>query len=265
MMRKVRILIPLLLLLLPVSCFDPRVDVGIHYSNSREWYSAQAECRRKHIDLVTISDENENMMMIKFHGWIGFHKQDNSLWRWSMGDEKANYTNWEGNDPDSGEHCAYTRGDELVWRSDTCYTAHTYMCYDQRMILVKEKKTWQEALKHCRALEPLDATRPATDDNNNRYDLATLLTGDDYSFAQDKAKENGEGVWTGLRFLAGQWLWMGREPVEHMNITFCPKSQTFCGIMESTGLVLQDCALERSFLCYTTYILTSGGEVIPIV
>ncbi|KAE8283612.1 hypothetical protein D5F01_LYC19015 [Larimichthys crocea] len=183
-----------------------------------------------------------------------------------MGDKRANYTIWRGDDPDIGEHCVYTRHDEFEWQSDNCDVHRSYTCYDQRMILVKEKKTWEKALEHCRALEPLDATKPATDNNNNRYDLATLLTEDDYSFAQDKAIENGEGVWIGLRFLAGQWLWIGREPVEDMNITFCPKSQ-FCGIMESTGFSLQDCELERSFLCYTKHIITSQRDQteIPIV
>lgn len=72
--------------------------------------------------------------------------------------------------------------DKNKWYSD-----RSFMCYDEPLVLVKEKKTWEEALKHCRSLEPVDPSQPATAYQNYRYDLATLLTQDDHAFAREKA------------------------------------------------------------------------------
>ncbi len=70
------------------------------------------------------------------------------------------------------------------------------MCYDEMLVLVKENKTWEEALKHCRALEASDPNKPASAYRNHRYDLATLLTEDDRIFAQKKARgATTYGVW----------------------------------------------------------------------
>lgn len=52
-----------------------------------------------------------------------------------------------------------------------------FMCYDESLTLVKENKTWDEALEYCRTLNKA-----------NSYDLATLITDDDHDFAQEKAQ-----------------------------------------------------------------------------
>lgn len=62
------------------------------------------------------------------------------------------------------------------------------MCNTELLVLVKENKTWEEALIHCRALEAKDPNLPVTAEGNHKYDLATLLTDDDHKFAQGKAR-----------------------------------------------------------------------------
>lgn len=91
-------------------------------------------------------------------------------------------------EPNVGENCAFKYRDTEKWESDPCDRSHSFMCYDETLALVKENKTWEEALKHCRALEAVDPSKPATDYQNHRYDLATLLTDDDQVFAQTKAQ-----------------------------------------------------------------------------
>lgn len=54
---------------------------------------------------------------------------------------------------------------------------------------MKQQKTWEEALKHCRAMEAVDISKPATNYQNYRYDLATLLIPDDHVYAREKAQE----------------------------------------------------------------------------
>lgn len=92
-------------------------------------------------------------------------------------------------EPDDDDNCAFKRKKQEAWHGTKCGSTHSFMCYDERLVLVKEKKTWEEALEHCRALEALDPSKPATAYQNHRYDLATLLTEDDHVFAQEKAQE----------------------------------------------------------------------------
>lgn len=61
--------------------------------------------------------------------------------------------------------------------SEKCDVPHTYLCYDEDLVLVKENKTWEEALEHCRTLK-----------EGNRYDLATLITPDDHNYARERAQ-----------------------------------------------------------------------------
>lgn len=92
-------------------------------------------------------------------------------------------------EPGDDDNCAIKHRKQEAWRGTKCGHRHSFMCYDERLVLVKEKKTWEEALEHCRALEALDPSKPATAHQNHRYDLATLLTEDDHVFAQEKAQE----------------------------------------------------------------------------
>lgn len=91
-------------------------------------------------------------------------------------------------EPGVGENCAFKYSRTENWKSDRCDRHHTFMCYDETLVLVNESKTWEEALKHCRALKAVDPSKPATAYQNHRYDLATLLTDDDWVFARKKAQ-----------------------------------------------------------------------------
>lgn len=94
MMKKVCILVPLLLLLPPVKLRDLRAQTFIYYDTAKSWADAQAVCRENHTDLITIRDATENLDF--FHGWLGLYRDDStSDWKWSRGDEKANFTTWK--------------------------------------------------------------------------------------------------------------------------------------------------------------------------
>lgn len=80
------------------------------------------------------------------------------------------------------ENCGLKYRNEDTWRTDDCTKENLFMCYE-RLILVKENKTWEEALEHCRSLGD---KVPA--DWNSWYDLATLMTEDDITYALQKAK-----------------------------------------------------------------------------
>lgn len=86
--------------------------------------------------------------------------------------------------PRGGEDCAFKHMNVDVWESHPCDKKHSYICYDERLVLVKKMSTWEEALRYCRALEAVDSSKPATFHQNHRYDLATLLTPDDMAYAR---------------------------------------------------------------------------------
>lgn len=62
-------------------------------------------------------------------------------------------------------------------------------------------------------------------------------------------------VWTGLRFLAGDWLWMNKATLRYSDLPRCPQRGQQCGALakKDTGSVEgTDCLLKLNFLCYSS-------------
>ncbi|MEQ2162784.1 hypothetical protein GOODEAATRI_023346, partial [Goodea atripinnis] len=152
-----------------------------HYSTMVTWQEAQHACRKSHTDLVTIRNEKQRQNFSHGQGWIGLYRENNAgPWKWSRGDDKATFFFWSSGEPQDDKHCAVqwpSKSGPNYWAPDGCDTKHTYMCYDETLVLVKENKTWEEALEHCRTLTEV-----------NRYDLVTLITPDDYDYARERAQ-----------------------------------------------------------------------------
>ncbi|KAI3360240.1 hypothetical protein L3Q82_014554, partial [Scortum barcoo] len=256
MMKKICILVALLLVLPPVCelYVGLRREAFIYYYDFKNWYDAQATCRRYYTDLVTISDEEENQDFFSGWGWIGLYKDENSQWRWSRRNEIANFTSWKDGEPQCDKRCAFKDPSTNKWESDYCGKNHYFLCSDESLVLVKENKTWEEALNHCRSLEAANQSLPATAYQNHRYDLVTLVTDDDYNYALKKARgATTVGVWTGLRFLADEWVWVGGETVQMKDLPKCPTKN--CVVLNnSTNFIKeQDCHEKRNFLCYRKF------------
>ncbi|XP_029364940.1 uncharacterized protein LOC115047875 [Echeneis naucrates] len=224
-----------------------------HYTDSQTWWQARDFCRRKHTDLVTIRSKEEATTFFNFRGWIGLYRfMGDSSWKWSYGKEDANYTNFILDELESHTRlCAYKRTQELEWRQSRCDDSHTFLCFDDKRVLVKKKRTWESALNYCRNIE--DKYNPQQSYQNHRYDLATLITEDDRNFAKAKAQEaDTEEVWTALRFLAGGWIWTSGETVTYRDIKSCPKTK-LCGTVARNNTMpfgRQDCQKKLNFLCY---------------
>ncbi|KAF3847040.1 hypothetical protein F7725_004118 [Dissostichus mawsoni] len=97
-----------------------------------------------------------------------------------------------------------------TWADYQCDRRERFLCYNETLVLVKRKKTWDQALRHCRLLEAKNPQKAVNLRWNYRYDLASVLTPDDRAYARLRAGEaSTDQVWTGLRLLAGQWFWTG--------------------------------------------------------
>uniref|UniRef100_A0A672GBX2 C-type lectin domain-containing protein n=1 Tax=Salarias fasciatus TaxID=181472 RepID=A0A672GBX2_SALFA len=73
-----------------------------------------------------------------------------------------------------------------------------FFCY--RAIVVREKKTWEEALDHCR---------------KHHRDLASVASDTEMLLIQGELRKSctTERVWIGLHFLPDRWLWVDRQPL----------------------------------------------------
>lgn len=123
-----------------------------------------------------------------------------------------------------------------------CDTKHSFFCYESDLVLVKENKTWEEALEYCR---------------DQDSDLPSLLSEAEQSSAKKTTSEaQTSQVWTGLRFLAGQWLWVNGDGLEFQDwpageMPFCPARYLHCGTLdkEEEHWGTRDCKEKLNFLC----------------
>lgn len=96
MMKNMLILLPLLLHS-HVAAVGLRVDKYVHYNEMVQWKDAQDFCRKHHTDLLTIRDEEDNPHFFSTQGWIGLYRDNcNSDWKWSLRNDSAKFTLWEG-------------------------------------------------------------------------------------------------------------------------------------------------------------------------
>ncbi|XP_043955102.1 struthiocalcin-1-like isoform X2 [Gambusia affinis] len=204
-MMNIFIFVPLMLVLHFICGDQPPLREGniTFHDEHKTLAEAQAYCRTHHTDLITSGEKTD--LPSNYKGWIGLH----IVWKWS-----------------SGGNCNYKLG---------------FLCYDERLVLVKENKTWEEALEHCRTMK-----------EGKNYTLATLNTIDDHNFAREKAQlATSEEVWTGLRYLGDEWFWVGGGPVQYQGIPRCPAER--CGVLEKnsdSSFGIRDCNERRNFFCY---------------
>lgn len=81
------------------------------------------------------------------------------------------------------------------------------------MVLVKENKTWEDALEYCRT---------------NHQDLVSITSLEDQILVQEKAKNASTShIWMGLRYTCtlGLWFWVTDEAISYENWTQDPKKE----------------------------------------
>lgn len=221
-----------------------------------DWPAAQEYCREHHTDLATFRNKSEfgalqSPCTFQTQCWIGLQRDDNDpdVWNWSDGDESS-FTNWnrKSNQPDNqlgNENCVAMG--MALWYDFQCDRQNAFLCYEDGPILVKENKTWEEALEHCRTLD-VDPDSSGTY-FSHLYDLAHMhFEGNDGKNMIRHAET--QEVWIGLRFLAGNWLWVNGIPLQEQ-LPVCPAPRMHCGTMTKTGefLRLRDCLERRNFFC----------------
>ncbi|KAI9522152.1 hypothetical protein NQZ68_038788 [Dissostichus eleginoides] len=173
------------------------------------WLQAQSYCREHHTDLVSgleqINSTEFKNITKQFNNqdlWIGLFRE---VWSWSDG-KNFSFRHW---DPDSFEDegdkdCAMTKTNEK-WSPDICTKPKPFYCYDDKVILIKENKTWEEALDYCRA---------------KHRDLVSITDSHQQRWVEKRAKmADTEFVWLGMRYTCtlDLWFWVSDRLVCYDN------------------------------------------------
>ncbi|XP_034006137.1 C-type mannose receptor 2-like [Trematomus bernacchii] len=159
---------------------------------TKNWLEAQSYCREHHTDLVsgfkqmnstefketikTVSNPNNDF-------WIGLFRD---TWSWSDG-KNFSFRHWEDSFEDVASKCAMTTPNGK-WSSNTCTNKKPFYCYayGDKVILIKVKKTWDEALTYCR---------------ENHRDLVSITDRHQQRWVEKRAKmADTEFVWLGMRY-----------------------------------------------------------------
>ncbi|XP_029577766.1 lithostathine-1-beta-like [Salmo trutta] len=104
-------------------------------------------------------------------------------------------------------------------------------------------KTWEEALEYCR---------------DHYTDLPSLLSETEHLQAQSKIEAaQTDHVWTGLIFLAREWLWVNGDHLEYQawsggELPHCPAQYLHCGTLtrDEEHWGTRNCEERMNFLCY---------------
>ncbi|XP_034721734.1 uncharacterized protein LOC117940580 [Etheostoma cragini] len=232
--------------------YGPNGDVQYTYKfvpQAKSWPEARQICSTdSQHDLATFqsfSDLRDALDPQDYPVWIGLYR-DGGTWKWSS--RVSEYRNWEGK-PGSDD-CVSISSETKRMSTQDCAARFPSLCYTDNLVLVKENKTWEGALEHCRALN--SNSRPYL-----RYELVSVQPGGDHDYLMNRVMEaETEEVWAGLRFLAGEWLWVNGASMLYSDLPLCPPVVQHCGALSknSTGsMETRDCSEKRNFMCYSTY------------
>lgn len=144
------------------------------------WYEAQQYCRGKFDDLATVTRETTDQFIST--GWIGLYREGGKTWSWS-GDLTSDYRNWASGQPLT-EDCAFFDNVTQQWYSEQCSEELPFICYDDYLEVVKENKTWEEALKYCQSMISKSCTD--LDTCVYRRSLMSLTYEKEYTYARDR-------------------------------------------------------------------------------
>lgn len=111
------------------------------------------------------------------------------------------------------------------WYDSLSSYKNHFFCYN--VVVVRQRKTWEEALKYCR---------------EHHRDLASIASETEMLLIKKELDKNltTEHVWIGLHFFPGRWLWVDRQPLEYKawgqeGEPSCPEVSLECGALQVTG------------------------------
>ncbi|KAA0724071.1 C-type lectin domain family 10 member A MMGL [Triplophysa tibetana] len=186
-------------------CYNDSSKRYIIERSNKTWRDAQRFCRENHSDLTSVRNKTENEHIQEIINntdksvWIGLFRDS---WEWSDNSDST-FRNWKSGEPNNnGEVCTEVHmSAQGQWNDAGCHHTITFVCHEDRLILIKENLTWSEALKYCR---------------ENHMDLFSVhLNMSEKNLNTVVQHASTREVWLGLRHscIVGIWFWVSGEIV----------------------------------------------------
>uniref|UniRef100_A0A8C2CJK3 C-type lectin domain-containing protein n=1 Tax=Cyprinus carpio TaxID=7962 RepID=A0A8C2CJK3_CYPCA len=190
----------------------------VSVQEKKNWTEAQKYCRQYHTDLASVRNQIKNDAIQKIINqtltscseddqvWIGLHR----LWVWSD-NSTSTFTNpfstfWKPgiNNIKNNRNSICTSvviRDEGRWTDEDCSNQRPFVCYDDKLVLIRENKTWTEALRHCRNMD-MELVSVDSEQMQRRVMNVTLSA-------------SSAHMWLGLRHscTVGIWFWVNGQTV----------------------------------------------------
>ncbi|XP_058618756.1 C-type mannose receptor 2-like [Onychostoma macrolepis] len=188
-------------------CYNGSSKGFVPVQELKNWTEAQKYCRQKHTDLASVRNQSENHQIQNIinqsltsphQAWIGLYR----FWVWS---DNSNFIfkHWKQDEPNNkatkDSICASTGiSDKGRWTDEYCRESHPFVCYDDKLVLIRENKTWPEALRYCRER---DMDLVSVDSEQMQRWVKILFM---------KANASSAHVWLGLRHsrILELWFWV---------------------------------------------------------
>ncbi len=211
------------------------------------WDSASKYCKTYFHDLSTFTNESEELQFLEdaahqpSNAWVGLYKES-GVWKWSRG-ENATQINWDtSNRQPEDDDCAFLHKGHKKLHDIDCSDKYSFFCMNIEFVLVRQNETWEGALEYCRK------------QYNDLASLSTLNMMD--SVLGKSTLAETEYVWTGLRFLAGDWFWVNGDDFDYTagsktEQPQCPARDLRCGALDkkTRDWTHRDCEEKLSFFC----------------
>ncbi|XP_062372526.1 macrophage mannose receptor 1-like [Sardina pilchardus] len=210
-------------------CYDDRDSTQpyVLVKEEKNWADAQRYCREKHTDLASVRNQAENDKIEEVRGgklaWIGLFRDAWS--EWSDG-SSSSFRRWNTGEPNNPGVVCTTMISNGWWKNASCVHPGHFICYEDKLVLVRENKTWTEALQYCR---------------EHHVDLVSVTSEQVQHWVSERAKgASTPHVWVGLRHACGLgWFWVCGETICYSNWTPGHEQAESCehrvGAVESGG------------------------------
>lgn len=96
----------------------------------------------------------------------------------------SNYRKWASDEPQDNGDCVTMTSKSGEMATQNCSARFPSICAGDNLVLVKENKTWEEALEHCRALEPSSSSS-----SEFNHELVSVQPGAQLSYVMNKVEE----------------------------------------------------------------------------
>ncbi|XP_063062130.1 C-type mannose receptor 2-like [Engraulis encrasicolus] len=233
-------------------CYDEKNSTHpyVLVYNGRNWTDAQRYCRENHTDLASVRNQTESERIAEAIGshdgqvWIGLFRD---AWDWSDGSKSSfrHWGDWEPNYGANNRNFCVEISSTGRWNDHNCDKSRYFICYEDKLVLVREQKSWMEALLYCR---------------EHHEDLVSVSSERTQRWVEARAiGASSSHVWLGLRHSCNFafWYWVSGDRICYDN--WAPGAERTPGCDMAVGAVGRDGGQwislsdtqELNFICST--------------